>query len=73
MFMVRRKRLFFFLETYLLGFPDPKNVHFDTSFVMKGITWVLAFFWQAFSKKTLYLVNCHGKLVNTAYLDLKPI
>jgi len=36
--MVLGKLFFFKLETDFIGFVDPKNVHFDTKFVIIAIT-----------------------------------
>ena len=72
-FYIRRYCLFR-LETYLIGFLDPKNVYFDGNFCIEVIIYDLAYFLKPFSMKNSYFTpNCLGKYVNIADLDWKPI
>ena len=50
------------LETYLIGFLDPKRVYFDGIFCIRIIISDLAYFLNPFSMKNSYFTpNCHGK------------
>ena len=69
-----RKYCLFTLETYLIGYLDPKNIYFFSNFRIVAIKGDIAYFLQPFSMKNSYFTpNCLGKYENIADLDWKPI